>query len=99
MSATSFLITGVSIIYPTVCSGADLRKRQSAMLQAFVRRPVTRRMFSFDDVIMTADAFVPADHKQTWHWLCRCLSFIKNGFSYLRRLSFEEWYTKNVNIF
>ena len=56
-------ITGVSIIYPTVCSGADQRKYESFALLAFVsgihrwpvnfphKGPVTRKMFPFDDVI------------------------------------------------
>ena len=56
-------IIGVSIVYATVCSGADKKHRRSASL-AFVRGirrwpansphkgPVTRRMFPFDDVIM-----------------------------------------------
>ena len=59
------LITGVSIVCSTVCSGADQRKYQSSAWLAFVRRihwrlmnsphkrPVTRKMFPFDDVIMS----------------------------------------------
>ena len=59
-------ITGVSIVYSTVCSGADQRKHQSSASLAFVRGnhrrplnsrhkgPVTRKMFSFHDVIMTS---------------------------------------------
>ena len=54
----------VSIVYPTVCSGADPRQHQSSASLAFVRGinrwplnsahkgPVTRKMFPFDDVIM-----------------------------------------------
>ena len=65
-------INGVSIVYSTVCSGADQRKHQSSASLAFVRGihrwpvnsphkgPVTRKMFSFDDVIMA-----------TRLWLCR----------------------------
>ena len=57
-------ITGVSIVYSTVCSGANQRKHQSSASLAFVRGihrwpvnsphkgPVTRKMFPFDDVIM-----------------------------------------------
>ena len=64
MSAMAFQITGVSIVYSTVGSGADQRKHQSSASLAFVRgihrwpvnsphkRPVTRKMFPFDDVIM-----------------------------------------------
>ena len=57
-------ITGVSIVYPTVCSGADQRKHQSWASLAFVweihrwpmtcphKVPVTRKIFPFDDVTM-----------------------------------------------
>ena len=64
MSTMASQITGVSIVYSTVCSGADQRKHQISASLAFVRVihrwpvnsphkwPVTRKMFSFDDVIM-----------------------------------------------
>ena len=67
MRATASLITGVSIVYSTVYSGADQRKHQSSASLAFVRGihrwpvnsphkgPVTRKMFPLDDVIMLAD--------------------------------------------
>ena len=57
-------ITGVSIVYSNFCSGADQRKHQSSASLPFIRGihrwsvnspnkgPVTRKMFSFDDVIM-----------------------------------------------
>ena len=37
MSAMASQITSVSIVYPTVCSGADQRKYQSSTLLAFMR--------------------------------------------------------------
>ena len=37
MSAAAFQITGISIVYSTVCSGADQRKHQSSASLAFVR--------------------------------------------------------------
>ena len=64
MSAMLSQITGVSIVYSTVCSCADQRKHQSFASLAFVREihrwlvnsphkePVTRKMFPLDDVIM-----------------------------------------------
>ena len=64
MSAMASQITGFSIVCSTVCSCADQRKYQSSVSLAFVRGihrwsvdsphkwPVTRKMFSFDDVIM-----------------------------------------------
>ena len=69
-------ITSLTIVYSMVYSGADQRKPQSSASLAFVRgihrwpvnsphkRLVTRKMFSFDDVIM------PRTH---WH-----LHFYKN---------------------
>ena len=64
-SATASQITSLTIIYLTVYSGADQRKHQSSASLAFVwgihrwpvnsphKWPVTRKMFPFDDVIMT----------------------------------------------
>ena len=58
-------ITSLTIVYSTVYSGADQRKHQSSSSLAFVlgihrwlmnyphKWPVTRKMFPFDDVIMT----------------------------------------------
>ena len=58
------MISSVSMVYSTFCSGADQRKHQSFASLAFVRGihrwllnspykgPVTREMFPFDDVIM-----------------------------------------------
>ena len=66
MSAMASQITGVSIVYSTVCSGAGQRKHQSSASLAFVKGlhrwpvnspykgPVTRKMFPFDDVVITA---------------------------------------------
>ena len=64
MGAMASQITIPTIICSTVCSGADQRKHQSSASLAFVRWihrgpvnsphkwPVTRKMFSFDDIIM-----------------------------------------------
>ena len=64
MSAMASQISGASIVYSTVCSGADQRKHQSSALLVFVSRihrwpvnsphkgTVTRKMFPFDGVIM-----------------------------------------------
>ena len=58
-------ITSLTIVYPTVYLDADQRKHQSSASLAFVRGihrwpvnsphkwPVTRKMFPFDDVIMS----------------------------------------------
>ena len=68
MGAVASQITSLAIIYSTVYSAVDQRKHQNYVSLAFVqgirRRPVnsphkglvTRKMFPFDDVIMTEDA-------------------------------------------
>ena len=62
-------ITSLTIVYSTVYSGTDHTKHQSSASLAFVREihrwprnsppkwPVTRKMFPFDDVIMTTVDF------------------------------------------
>ena len=69
MGAMASQITGVSIVYSIVCSGADQRKHQCSASLAFVRGirrrpvnsphegPVTRRMLPFDDVIIQKRLF------------------------------------------
>ena len=65
MTTMASQITSLTIVYSTVYSGGDQRKHESSASLAFVRGihrwpvnsphkgPVTRKMFSFDDVIMT----------------------------------------------
>ena len=65
MGAVASRITSLTILYSTVYSDADQRKHQSSASLAYVRgihrgpvnsprkRPVTRKMFPFDDVIMS----------------------------------------------
>ena len=49
-------ITSLTIVYSTIYSGADQRKPQSseplAFAQVIHQLPVTRKMFSFHDIIM-----------------------------------------------
>ena len=64
MSAMASQLTSLTIVYSNVYSGADQRNHQSSASPAFVRGihrwpvnsphkgPVTRKVFSFDDVIM-----------------------------------------------
>ena len=74
MSALASQITGVSIVYLTVFSGADQIRHQSFASLAFLRGihrwqessphkgPVTRKMFPFEDVIMKS----PLDQLMAW---------------------------------
>ena len=76
MSLMASQITSLAIVYSPVCSGTDQRKHQSSASLAFVRgnspgpvnsphkRPVTRKMLPFDDVIMNILGFL---------WLVPCI--------------------------
>ena len=67
MTMMASQITSLTVVYSTVYSDADQRKHQSSASLAFVRGihrwpviylhnwPVTRKMFPFDDVIMTKE--------------------------------------------
>ena len=64
MSAMASLITGVTIIYPTVCSGADKKKlrvtglhERNWLVNSPHKWPITRKMFPFDYVIMITPGF------------------------------------------
>ena len=71
MGVIASQITSLTSVYSTIYSGVDQRKHQSSALLAFVRGihrgpvnfphnwPVTRKMFSFDDVIMRKDTLKP----------------------------------------
>ena len=61
MSAMASQITSLTIVYSTVYSGADQRSASLAFVRGIHRSPVnsphkgpvTRKMFPFDDVIMS----------------------------------------------
>ena len=67
MGAITYQITSLTIVYWTVYSGADQRKHQRSASLAFVwgihrspvnspyKRPIMRKMFPFDDVIMVKE--------------------------------------------
>ena len=69
MGTMASQITSLTIVYPSVYTGADQRKHQSSASLAFVRGihrwpvnsphkgPVTRKMLPFDDVIMYQGCF------------------------------------------
>ena len=78
-------ITSLTIVYLTVYSGADQSKHQSPASLAFVwgihrgpvnsphKWPVTRKMFPFDDVIMSCHIKLPQRQAITWE-LIPCLN-------------------------
>ena len=69
MTTMASQITSLTVVYSIVYSDADQRKHQSSASLAFVRGihrgpvnsphkwPVTRKIFSFDDVIMCCECF------------------------------------------
>ena len=83
MNTIACQITSLTIVYLTVNSDTDQRKHQSSASLAFVRGihrrpvnsphkgPVTRKMFSFDDVIMLRKSGIQFIGYQ-WHldWNC-----------------------------
>ena len=88
MNATVSQITGVSIVCSTVCSVVDQRKHQSSASLAFVRgiyrwpadSPhkgwVTRKMFSFDDVIVNTNLQIIdiiRSREKTWFTFNACM--------------------------
>ena len=97
MSAMAFQVTGVSIVYSKVFSGADQRKYQRPASLAFViwpmnsphKRPVTRKMFPFDDVILASSSCEPVImHHNVW----LTDSFSAPGFwSHNRDVKHQTW--------
>ena len=85
-------VTIISIVCSAVCSGADQRKRQSTASLAFVRGihrwpvnsphkgPVTRKLFTFDDVILTmtkcSGAYRPESLTSIFHISFSCIASI-----------------------
>ena len=79
MGAITSQITSLAIVCSTIYSDADHRKHQSSASLAFVRGihrgpvnfphkwPVTRKMFPFDDVIMSSRVFSAASHQRARH--------------------------------
>ena len=59
ISVMAFQITSVSIVYSTVCSGADQRKHQSSTSLAFVREIHRWPVFPFVDEIILTMSHVP----------------------------------------
>ena len=90
MSAMASQITSLTIVYSTIHSGADQRSLQSSASLAFVRgihlwpvnsphkEPVTRKMFSFDDVIICV-VCVFFSRKRVWRWQDQNLFFFDTG--------------------
>ena len=78
MGAIASQITSLTIVYSIVYSDADQRKHKSSASLAFVRGihrgpvnsphkwPVTRKMLSFDDVIMYRTNLVCPEYSEPW---------------------------------
>ena len=110
MSAMVSQITGISVVYSSVCSDADQRKCQRSASLAFVRGirrspedsphkgSVTRKMFPFDDVIMITRNF------KNFRWI---LPFCMKSICYKSKVfiglflhnNLMHWSCLNQNIF
>ena len=67
MSAMASQITSLTIVFSTVCLGADQRKHQSSASLAFVwEGPITRKMFPFDDIIMEFQGLTLLRNEHPW---------------------------------
>ena len=94
MGAMASQITSLTIVYPTVYSGADKKKHQSSAWLAFVRGihrwpvksphkwPVTRKMFPFIDAIMLQDRWADQKHESV---------MIPMGFLMIEYLNFSSF--------
>ena len=103
MSAIASQITSVSIVYSTVCWGADQRKHQSSASLAFVRGihrwpgnsphkwPVTRKMFPFDDDIMVMPHLPGTEELATYIFIPKDFEW-KQGFNH--RMNREYKFSK-----
>ena len=98
MGAIASQITSLTIVYSTVYSGADQSKHQSSASLAFVwgihrgpvnsphKWPVTRKMFPFDDVIMSAVFRAIYNEQDLFFFVCGDFHFKHKrvvGLSYL----------------
>ena len=99
MSATASHITGVSIVFSTVCWGADQRNPKA--LRHFLRQwsvdslhkgPVTRKMFPFDDVIMKVRS-VMISPSLLWAWMLVCCE----NQVFFRNAPHKDWVILNIN--
>ena len=96
MSAMMSQITSLKIVYSAVYSGADQRKHQSSASLAFVwglprwpgnsphKGPVTRKMFPFDDVIMS--------------WRYRCNHPGESDYHYRKTSSINRTKSQSLNV-
>ena len=103
MSPMASQITSLGNVYSTVYSGSDQRKHQSYPSLAFVRRihrgpvnspqkwPVTRKMFSFDDVIMDLKhCIVCIAHVLTQLLLVYCVVYLPCALAWSRYIEPEQ---------
>ena len=116
MSTMASQIIGISIVYSTVCLGADQRKHQSSASLAFVRGihrwsvnsphkgPNTRKMFPFDDVIMSLSSpWVAVSASVWWASAYRRLAALRTGLWLCQRdwpspILWQGWEKTNMGV-
>ena len=97
MGAIASQITSLMIVYSIVYSDADQRKHQRSASQAFLRGihrgnsthkwPVTRKMFPFDDVIMSFDIVYPKKYARGSRFIMFCYVIIAVDFTMSFRIN------------
>ena len=109
MSPMASQITSIVIPYSIVCSCVNQRKHHSSSSLAFVRgihrwsvnsphrRPVTRKMFPFDDVIMKKWVDQITSLHMTWpnfwlEWIIRIIITAKRVLTRFRSNPFVKWF-------
>ena len=96
-------VTSLTIVYSTVYSGADERKYQSSAALAFGRWihrwlvnsphkwPVTRKMFPFDDVIMSWQGLYCNSHTEPYVAMAYLIYSISRNNSNKNQWINEKW--------
>ena len=106
MDSIASQITSLTIVYSTIYSDADQRKHQSSASLAFVRGihrgpvnsphkwPVTRKMFPFDDVIMSIHSKDKSHH--FLNFICLSVGTIKAVWGELSFLK-TNWFSNRMS--
>ena len=104
MGVMTSQITSVSFVYSTVCSGKDQRQHQRSASLAFVRvihrwpvnsphkKPVTRKIFPFNDVIMHRDRKMHTGQVSQGAWMSNSIPENTVGYNYQSLSYIYPWY-------
>ena len=114
MSTIASQVTSLANVYSIVYSGADQSKHQNSASLAFVwgihrgpvnsphKGPVTRKMFPFDDVIMSEHRCCKPFFLETLillRWTMYCIDFFATNISASRQVQIHRWIDWNWDVF